>query len=209
MRSFLLTLILMFVGCSCTSAKLKLDPQNAIEGNDLTALISGCGQQINSGYLVCRMIEGSTSNEYIYIHAPPNVDCDGDACTYFRIYFPDGKPTYEGVVKKGESFAKVAWSEIINKPKFDISDRGFYALSITLNFKDSFGNSRKTYADGYLFMHVVKKEYTSLLENERNEYFVWEWIAPTNQTVKMTTGFRVYVSSPQEESTTVSWQPLF
>jgi hypothetical protein len=53
----------------------------------------------------------------------------------------------------------------------------------------------KTYSDGYIFLHVVEKEYIALNDSGgEDENFVWTWTTKTNQTVKVTTGFRVYVS---------------
>jgi hypothetical protein len=189
-------MLFILASCSCATSKVA-DPQSAVGSNDLTALISGCGQQqVGVGYIVCRMREGQTTQlEQIRVHAPPNLTCDEDACVFFRIYFPDGRPTYEGVVKKGESFAQVPFSEIVDKKTFDISDRGFYGVSVTLHYKDSNGVACRTYADGYIFMHVVKKEYVSLIENQEDENFVWTWKTKANQTIKMTTGFRVFVSN--------------
>jgi hypothetical protein len=94
----------------------------------------------------------------------------------------------------------VIWSELVNKPLFNISDRGFFGISITLNFKDKDGIPHKTFSNGYIFMHVVKKEYLSLLENEEDENFVWSWKTTTNQIIKMTTGARVFVSTPRINS---------
>jgi hypothetical protein len=160
--------------------------------------MSGCGQQVSVGYLVCRMAEGSAADKFLFIHAPPELNCDDESCVYFRIYFPDGRPTYEGKINKGESHAMVKWSDIVNKADFHLEDRGFWGVSIALHYKSPEGEPQKTYADGYIFMHVIRKTYISLIENEEDENFVWRWKTPTNQTVKMTTGARVFVSLPRE-----------
>lgn len=99
---------MLLVGCNCTHAPKVIDTQSAVAANDFTALISGCGQnQVGVGYLVCREIEGeSTSDEYLEIHAPPNLNCDGSSCVYFKIFYPDGRPTYEGDIEKGKIFYK-------------------------------------------------------------------------------------------------------
>ena len=196
---FLAFFTMALVGCSCTTLPKIQDTQSAVAANDLTALISGCGQnQVGVGYLVCREIEGGeTHQEFLYIHAPPNLSCDDSgACVYFKIFYPDGRPTYEGNIKKGEAFAKIPLSALVDKSTFDLSDRDFYGISITLKYKSSDGIERKTYADGYLFLHVVRKNYVSLLEAENDEAFVWQWQTKENQTIKMTTGFRVFVSTP-------------
>lgn len=200
---------LTLFGCSCAVSKVKLDPQNAIEANDLTSIMSGsaCGEQISVGYLVCRIPEGTDAKaEYFQIHAPPNIDCDDEhACVYFRVYFPNGRPTYEGVVKKGEAFEKIPMDAIINKPVFDLADRGFFGISVTIYSKGPSGMDIKTYSNGYLFLHVVKREYISLLENSENENFRWVWGTQTNQIIKLTTGGRVYVSP--SENIHKSWLP--
>jgi hypothetical protein len=144
------------------------------------------------------MPEGANAKTaFLQVHAPPNVECSSTSCVYFRIYLPDGRPTYEGSVKKGESFANVVLSELTNKPIFDIGDRGFYAVSVTIHSVGTNGVDIKTHLFGYLFIHVVKRDYISLLENEEDENFRWTWKSPTNQTIKLTTGGRVFVSAPQ------------
>lgn len=197
---FLPFVLLLLACCSCSQAIKKLDPQSAVEAGDLTTLLSGCGaNQIGIGYVVCRMPEGSSTNDSIEVHAPPNVGCDDEkACVYFRIYFPDGRPTYIGSIPKGESYASVSWSELLDKKTFDPGDRGFYGVSVTVNYKGPDSMPMKAYSDGYIFLHVVKKEYISLNDSGgEDENFVWSWKSKTNQTVKMTTGARVFVSQKQ------------
>jgi hypothetical protein len=190
-------LFFILASCSCSQAIKKLDQQSAVGGGDVTTLLSGCGaNQIGIGYIVCRMPEGSATNDSIEVHVPPNVTCDDDkACVYFKIYLPGGRPTYEGSILKGNSYASVPWSEIVDKKTFDPGDRGFYGVSVTVNYRGPDGIHMKTYSNGYIFLHVVKKEYIALNDSGgEDEYFVWTWQTKTNQTVKVTTGLRVYVS---------------
>src|SRR5690242_2220813 len=102
-------LIVILASCSCSQAIKKLDPQSAVGAGDLTTLLSGCGaNQIGIGYVVCRMPEGSSTQDSIDVHAPPNVNCDDEkACVYFKIFFPDGRPTYVGSIPKDKSYASV------------------------------------------------------------------------------------------------------
>jgi hypothetical protein len=194
MRFFLISILFIFFSCSCTRS-LKIDPQSAIDSNDLTAILSGCGQQLaNSGYLICRQPQGQNTREtFLVVHTPPNLDCDGDACTYVKVFFPNGSPTLEKSIPKGSDPIRIPWNEIVNKDKFDLTDRGFYAVSVTTHFKGPNGEDMRTYASGMVFMHVVRKEYTSLYENENDEYFKWAWKTEKNQMLKVTTGYRVYV----------------
>ncbi len=200
--------IAIVMGCSCTQAPKKLDPENAVSAHDFTALISGCGvNQIGIGYIACRMPEGAaTADAFLYIHAPPKLNCEGEACVYYKVFIPreGGRNTLEGSIPKGESFAKIPWSDLTDKPQFDLADRGFYGVSVTVHYEVN-GENLKTYSNGYVFMHVTKKGYLSLQESEDNESYVWQWTSPTGQKVKMTTGGRVYVSPL--ESTQVSWLP--
>ncbi len=209
MKYFLLVHILFFIGCSCTHTSKQLDKQSAVENNDLTALMSGCGQQlVNSGYLICRENEGQVSkDEHLIIHTPPDLKCESDHCTYVKVFFPDGKPTLEKSIPSVTPLLRISWSEIVNKPVFDITDRGFYAVSITMKYLGPDGVERQTYAQGMVFMHVVRKEYTSLIENQDDPNFNWTWKTDQNQTIKMTTGYRVFVDlSPEFQSSEMSQQ---
>jgi len=196
--------LVLLASWSCSRLPKVLDSQSAILGNDLTALMSCNQAQVSVGWLVCREIEGtSAESEYLFVHAPPQVQCENEkACVYFKIFFPDGRPTYEGNVKKGESYAKVPLSQIIDSNTFDQTTRGVYAVSVSMNYLTSDGVERKTFADGYLIVHLVKKNYTSLLENPEAEEFAWTWSVKNRfnrltQIIKMTTGFRVYVSTQE------------
>ncbi len=190
--------LLLLTSCSCANTPKVLDPQNAVEGNDLTTLISGCGvNQIGIGYIACRLPEGSNTKEtFLFVHAPTQVNCDENSCVKFKVFIPreSGRSTYAGEIKKGESFTKVSWFDITDKETLDISDRGFYGVSVTITYRGPGGEKLKTYTSGYVFMHVVRKDYVSLIENPEDENYVWEWKTPTNQTAKMTTGGRVFVS---------------
>ena len=83
---------------------------------------------------------------------------------------------------------------LLDKKVFDPGDRGFYGVSVTVNDKGPDGVSMKAYSDGYIFLHVIRKEYVSLNDSGgEDQNFVWTWKTKTNQIVKMTTGFRVYI----------------
>jgi hypothetical protein len=205
-RAIGLLFFLSIASCSCSQVPKKLDEQNAVSAGDLTVLLSGCGaNQIGIGYIACRQVEGeNTDDTFITIHTPPQVNCDEDACVYYKIFIPreGGRGTLEGSIKKSESSAKIAWNDLTDKPRFDIGDRGFYAVSLTIHYKSN-GQNLKSYSSGYIFMHVTKRGYLSLNESSENENFVWIWNTPTNQKAKMTTGGRVYVSP--SENIRVSW----
>ncbi len=195
MRVFLLSILLGCLGCSCTTPA-ALDSQSAVEGNDLTAILSGCGQQLaGSGYLVCRQPEGkATSQEMIVVHTPPNLNCEETACTFVKVFFPDGRPALEIAIPKGKSFSEISWKDLLGKDLFDITDRGFYAVSVTTHFLHE-GQILKTYAEGMIFMHVVKRAYMSLIESKDDENFRWIWQTPRNQSIKLTSGYRVYIGA--------------
>jgi hypothetical protein len=203
MRLFSVLLLFPLLGCSCSSPPKLIDPQNAIDYGDLTAIMSGCGQQLaSSGYLICRENEGKTSkNEYLVVHTPPGLDCESDTCTYVRVFFPDGRPTLEKSIPKGQALIQIPWSELINKDVFDLTDRGFFSVSVTTHYKGPDNTKLKAFASGMVFMHVVRKAYTSLIENEDDENFTWIWKTENNQTLKVTTGWRVYVEPhPKHQS---------
>lgn len=191
----ILFLLISCFGCSCASQNRVLDSQSAIEANDLTAILSGCGQQLaGSGYLVCRETEGQNAKtEFLIVHSPPTLNCKGDACTFVKVFFQNGRPTLEKSILKGDRILKIPWMELINKESFDLSDRGTYSVSVRTHFIGPDGIERVTYSAGQVFMWVVKKNYISLIENENDEAFYWIWKTAENQTLKVTTGYRVYV----------------
>jgi len=190
----LIPFIFVIFGCSCSHTRI-LDSQSAIQANDLTAILSGCGQQLaGSGFLVCREAEGTTTqNEFLIVHTPPDLECKSEACTFVKIFFTDGRPTLEKSIPKGQALVKIPWTEIVKKPLFDLSDRGTYSVSIRTHYLGPDGIERITFAEGRILMLVVRKEYTSLIENEQDEAFYWIWKTQHNQTIKATTGYRVYV----------------
>ena len=56
---------------------------------------------------------------------------------------------------------------IINKSEFDPGTRGFYGVSVTIHYKGPNGEAMKSYADGYLFLHVAKRATFHYLRTER------------------------------------------
>lgn len=201
MKVFSILSLLISIGCSCSHSYKLLDSESAVSSNDLTAIMSGCGQQLaGSGYLVCREMEGiQTRFEFLEVHTPPDLNCKEENCTFVKLFFPDGRPAIEKSIQKGASSIRISWREITNKEAFEISDRGFYAVSIIAYYSGPDALERKTYADGMIFMHVVRKEYISLIDNEEDENFYWIWKTEQNQTIKVTSGYRVYVE-PQISS---------
>ena len=177
-----------------------MDPQSAVDGNDLTALISGCGAQLaHSGYLVCRQVESQPTREaFLVFHTPPQLNCQEEFCTYIKVFLPDGRPTLEKAIPKGESSIQVYWNELTDQETFSLSDRGFYGVSVTTYYLGPEGKRLKTFSSGLIFMHVTRKQYTSLFENEFDENFVWIWKTQYYQTLKVTTGYRAYVSPKTE-----------
>jgi len=197
--------LFVLFGCSCSHSVKVLDSQSAILANDLTAILSGCGQQLaGSGYLVCRETElQNTRNEFLIVHTPPGLDCKQEACTFVKVFFSDGRPSLEKAIHKGDALIQIPWSEIVGKKVFDLSDRGTYSISIRTHYLGPDGIERIAFAEGRILMLVVRKEYTSLIENEDDEAFYWIWKTKQNQTLKVTTGYRVYI-----QPWATPWNPL-
>ena len=197
-KSLLSIFFLAFALSSCSAAVRKIDHQTAVGAWDLTSLLSGCGQnQIGIGYLICRLPEQTRiADVSIEIHAPPNLECDDkNSCVHFKIFYPDGRPTYAGAIPKGESYLSIPWSQLLDKEVLDLKDRGFYGVSVVIHYKGPQGITLKSYSNGYIFLHAVRREYVLLSDSGgEDENFVWKWKTKTNQLVKMTTGARVFVS---------------
>ena len=173
----------------------KLDPQSAIEAHDVTGLIEGCGVPITTGFFVCRKTEGDLAGDFLTFVAPP-VHCEGkEPCVTFKIFFLDGSPALGSSIPKGKTRVEIPWSQILKRDHFELSDRGFWGFSYEIRYVLNDGIERTTYAQGDIYLRVLKKGYIPLHLTNEDSHFLWEW-KEGNQTLKSTTGMRTFVGTP-------------
>jgi hypothetical protein len=165
----------------------------AIAAQDETALIEGCGQQLVSGITYCRMMEGDSANSELAFVGPPTVNCKNQqTCIYFKVYFPNGEPSYGDFIPKGLSRKVVPWKALLNKSQFDLGDRGFWTFNYELHWIDNAGNEQVSVSQGEIILRVYKKDYVPLTEISSDSNFAWNWLEGSIP-VKVTTGMRTYV----------------
>jgi hypothetical protein len=188
-----LSVMLMGVN-NCAKYRVRADAQaSAIESNDETGLIEGCGQQLQSGLLYCRKQEGDVAKDAIYFVAPP-ARCLGDGpCVSFKIYFPDATPTYGDSIPQGHTrSAPVLWSTLLKKQTFGLADRGLWPFTYTMRWIDQDGKEQTSYTTGEIVLRVFKKGYTPLISVSGDQNFAWSWIE-NGVPVKATSGLRIFV----------------
>lgn len=162
----------------------------AIDANDATAIVSGCGSQLIVGYLYCRAREGEIISQSISLHAPP-ADCPAETCAYYTILFPNGEPSLEGAFKKGETEVKLSWRDLVKKDRFSVNDRGFWTVLIHWEWQDKNKRRQETYEEADIRLRVYPKNYSPLHEAENHPLFAWEWVQDQMR-AKVTTKGRAY-----------------
>lgn len=189
---FLLSFVL--IGASrCSVQKVGLDAGiPALEGRDKTALVDGCGTQLQTGMTLCRKMTGDVGDDELYLVGPA-ADClSDDYCVRWKIYFPSGAPALSGAIPKGETRQAVRWQDLVKRSEYELSDGGFWGLRYWVRYVGLDGNEREAISDGEIHLIVHTKEYEPLHESREDPNFVWEW-EENGVEVKMTTGARTYV----------------
>lgn len=198
MRLVLVVLIsLVFFAGSCSQKGVKPDEfMSAAQAGDYTALIEGCGNQLTAGYTYCRKTEGQSAAENIFFVAP-KTNCLGEGpCVTFKVFFPNGSPSYGGSVPRGTTRVAIPWSVLVKKDRFEIEDRGFWQYIYDIRWLDLAGREQLTRSFGEIRMRVVPSGYVSLSEIPEDKSFVWSW-SDNGTIVRMTTGARTYVGRRQ------------
>jgi hypothetical protein len=187
--------VLLFTACACLrSSRLIMDNGiSAVEGGDATAIVTGCGNAPIVGYTYCRKTEGDSTVEKLVFHAPTqSKNCpNGSPCTTGKIFRPDGSViglTFE----EGSNTSVVTWEEILQAPKFEKFDRGFYLFFIETEFTDSTGQRRTIFQEGEIRLRVLGKGYIPLHEvpNDRNFGYTWK---SNGYIMKLTSKGRAFV----------------
>lgn len=186
-------LALSLLGASNCSSTVKVDHSlSAILADDATALLEGCGQQLNSGILYCRVKEGEVGDASIAMVGPASA-CEGDGpCVFYKIFSTDGEPALGGSIPRGQTRAKILWKDLLKRDNFFVGDRGFWTVNHEVHWIDPDGRARVSFSQGEILLRVYKKEYLSLHDIENDPNFAWEW-SEDGVPVKLTSGLRAYV----------------
>lgn len=191
--ALILTMGFLGLGASQCAHKVALDQSAfAIEANDATVVIEGCGSQPVVGYTYCRFREGAPTTGFLSLLAP-NADCNADSCVSFQVFFPAGTPALGISVPKGQNRAKLLLKDLVKRDTFQKDDRGFWPVLMSVKFMGSDGNEHEMRAEGEIRMRVLAAKYTPLQEVENDPNYVWQW-SEGKTVFKMTTAGRAWVS---------------
>lgn len=194
MKKIFLVLAFLIPLIACARAPIK-DPEiPAIKGKDFTALIEGCGNQLQAGLLNCRRYEGSSAEEMLYFVGPVT-NCKREFCVEFKIYHADGNLAYGDAIPKKQFRKGVPWSKILKRPSFELGDRGFWFFTYNVFWVNSDGHEEESKSEGEIRLRVLKKDYIPLHEVVNDGAFTWDFSTRNGERVKITTGMRTYVSS--------------
>lgn len=195
----ILPLSALFLCAAATNcAAVKLTPDNAmaaIEAEDFTGLIEGCGKQLIAGFDYCRVQEGDNANQEISFIGPPSA-CREDACVFIKVYDNKGNVAWGGSIPRGKTRVTVPWKELLKSDTFTLGQRGFYTYNHEVHWVDTEGRDRVSYSQGEIVLRVYKKGYMPLNNVSDDPNFAWSW-REGDRLVKMTTGMRVYVGEVQ------------
>lgn len=188
-----LSFVLSAAKCSTPAV---IDPSiSAAEAGDVTAFMSGCGSQPQVGYLYCRKKVGDiTGADFVQFHGPEGTCDKPDACTFIDIYYPNGSNATSVAIPKKETTARVLFSALTKKSRFDEGDRGYWGVIARTYWKDSDGAERVTVQDGEIRLRVYAANYTPLNETPDSPHFGWAW-SEDGHDFRMTTSGRAYVGN--------------
>lgn len=179
MRLYVILLsALCLMGLSrCQDGRVKPDVSiSAIEANDATVLIDGCGNQPAVGYTYCRVREGDPTTGTISVVVPPSVCLSKTSCASLQVFFPTGGNLTLGVtVPAGQERVAIAWSDLVKRTNFLKDDRGFWPVLLTWKWLDPNGVEQTTTAEGEIRMRVLGAGYLSLSAVTDSPDFAWRW----------------------------------
>lgn len=163
----------------------------AVDANDRTVLIEGCGNPPIVGYTYCRVSEGPASGMSLSIVAPPAKCAGPDACSTYTIFFPNGTPSLGGAIPQGETRARIAWTALLGRADFVKDDRGFWGVQLVTRWTGPDGKEYRTVAEGEIRLRVVPASYVPLDRVAESPAFGWVWTEAPN-IFKVTTSGRAY-----------------
>lgn len=161
MINLILIVLFSLFASSCKEPRIFDLSVSAAEGNDVTVVLSGCGEGFHDGYLFCRVVEGLPADQIITINIP-KVDCERDNCALLQFFTPEGQLGFAGGFKRGENEQKVPLSKIIDSEKISKEHDNEYRFRLDIRFKDADGYEHVIETKGLVRVWIKKEGYTSL-----------------------------------------------
>lgn len=172
---YILALGALSLGASCKYAvNIDSSPVFAMDANDATAIIEGCGSQPIVGYTYCKVREGDPTTGTIKIKVPLAA-CERQSCANVKVFFPDGSPTLGLELPRGETEIEISWKDIVKKDTFEKDARGFWPVLVEWFWVDANGFENRTIVEGEIRMRVLSREYIPLHEIRDAVQFGWRW----------------------------------
>lgn len=176
---------------NCVHGRVVADtsPISALEANDSTVMISGCGNQPVVGYTYCRVHQGQSTDQIRLTLMAPPVKCKTKPCVTFKIFFPSGEPAQGYSVPDGASSIDLTWKDLLKESTFQKNYAGFWQVLMEWSWVDTQGNENKSAALGEIRLRVLDPAYTALQDVTDDKNFAWQWVSG-NQGFAMTTAGR-------------------
>jgi hypothetical protein len=169
-----LALALSIANCSGISI-VDTSPVYAMEANDTTVIISGCGNQPVSGFTYCRVHEGQDTTQFgVSLVAPP-VQCRTKPCVTFKVFDPKGQVIFGQSVPDNQTQIDVKWSQLVGAPAFAKDQAGYWQVVEEWTWVDTGGNEHQSAALGEIRLRVLDASYVSLSGVHDDKNFAWEW----------------------------------
>lgn len=200
------------LGASQCSKALRVDPSmHAALANDLTALVDGsdlqgCGTQLQTGLLFCRVSENHPAHAKITFVGPKS-NCSRERCVFVKIYFPTGEPALELSIPKDQTSVSVTWRELIHADHFSKEQRGFWPFLRTVYWRNADGQEGVTQDEGLIYLRVLSSGYESLHESRDNPNWAFK-STYKGLAWRMTTSGRTYVEKRKDEAPVKSEEVL-
>lgn len=161
--------------CSGVTIVADTSPVYAMEANDATVIIAGCGNQPVVGYTYCRVHEGQDTTKFVVSLMAPPVKCKTKPCVTFKVFFPQGQPAWGVSVPDGATQVNVTWQQLLGAPLFVKDSQGFWQVVMEWNWLDGNGNEHQSAALGEIRLRVLDANYTALNGVHDDKNFGWHW----------------------------------
>jgi len=171
MRSLIFALVAL-TGC-CPALQYHDVGPFALESNDTTAILVGCGNRIPSGSLYCRMQAGTEPAGDVAVLVPP-VNCAGTTCATVTVWGPDASTIVDKTVQKGQTVVVLPWRTLVGPGPMQERQRGFYPVLVRWTWTDpQTGVELSAGAEGEIRLRVHRKDYQPLTFDPSS--FTWQW----------------------------------
>ena len=169
MRLFLTLILLCIVSCSSVVIDRSM---GAIDANDTTAIIQGCGNQAIVGYTYCRKSVGDSTQDFL-IMIVPQTKCNKPPCAEYKIFSPDLQPIIGDFFSSTSSTAKVYWNQITGKTTFDQNDLGIFPFEYKIRYLNDQNQEGAFYMQGEIRLRVLASGYQSLEDTVNDSNFTF------------------------------------